>query len=129
MRKYDLIAACLLAFSAASLFIWQSVFSDQAACRRIIIRHDQTVLHSISQADLAAKQHLQIRVPTEHGSILVDLDAKQGVAILASPCPDQLCVRQPRITRAGQSILCLPEKLLVEMAGDRQEGAPDAILR
>lgn len=128
MRKHDLIVACLLVLSAASLFIWQSVFSDQAAYR-IIIRHDQTILHSISQAELAGKQHLQISVPTEHGSILVDLDAKQGVAILASPCPDQLCVRQPRITRAGQSILCLPEKLLVEIAGDRQEGAPDAILR
>lgn len=128
MRKNDLIVACLLVLCAALLFVWQSAFSEQTAYR-MIIQHDQTVLHAIHQAELADKHHLQITVPTEHGSVLVDLDAKQGMAIIKSPCPDQLCVRQPRITRVGQSILCLPEKILVEIVSDRKEGAPDAILR
>ena len=35
-------------------------------------------------------------------------------------CPDELCCKTGRISRSGQSIICLPHKLTVEITGDAQ---------
>lgn len=36
-------------------------------------------------------------------------------------CPDQLCMRQGTISRDGQTIVCLPHKLVVEVTGGEKE--------
>ncbi len=33
-------------------------------------------------------------------------------------CPDRLCVKQGRIGMAGESIICLPHRLVVRIAGE-----------
>lgn len=33
-------------------------------------------------------------------------------------CPDSLCVKQGKISMKGQSIICLPHKVVVEITGD-----------
>ncbi|MEG1918380.1 MAG: NusG domain II-containing protein, partial [Oscillospiraceae bacterium] len=40
-----------------------------------------------------------------------------GVAVTAADCPTQDCVHTGKITRAGQSIVCLPNRLIVELSG------------
>ena len=37
-------------------------------------------------------------------------------------CPDKLCVKMGKISRTGQSIVCLPHKVVIEIAG---AGSPD----
>ena len=36
-------------------------------------------------------------------------------------CPDKLCMRQGSISRDGQTIVCLPHKLVVEVTGGEKE--------
>lgn len=36
-------------------------------------------------------------------------------------CPDRLCMHQGAISRDGQTIVCLPHKLVVEVVGGEQE--------
>lgn len=36
-------------------------------------------------------------------------------------CPDRLCVRQGRISRAGESIICLPHELVITVQGDAED--------
>ncbi len=50
------------------------------------------------------------------------LDGKASVT--AADCPDKVCVRHRAITRAGESILCLPHKVAVRVVGG--EPAVDA---
>ena len=49
------------------------------------------------------------------------------VRVTDADCPDRLCVRQGWISYAGESIVCLPHKLVVAVRGG--EGGPDAIAR
>jgi hypothetical protein len=49
------------------------------------------------------------------------------VRVLEADCPDKLCVRQGWISRDGESIVCLPHKLVVTVRGGVQ--GPDAIAR
>lgn len=44
-----------------------------------------------------------------------------------STCPDQLCVHQGAIHQAGQSIVCLPNQVLIQISGAEND-APDAIV-
>ena len=48
--------------------------------------------------------------------------------ISQADCPDGLCVGMGRIRRAGQSIVCLPHQVIVEVEGGEGEGV-DAVAR
>ena len=52
----------------------------------------------------------------------------EGVRFLESDCPDQVCVRSGLLTRAGQSAVCLPNRVIVRLTG---AAAPevDAVIR
>lgn len=45
-------------------------------------------------------------------------------------CPDRLCVRQGAISRSGESIICLPHKLVITIEGraETDSSAPDAMV-
>lgn len=47
-------------------------------------------------------------------------DGAMGVRVIRSDCPTQDCVRTGVITRGGQSIVCLPARLILRLEG----GAP-----
>ena len=49
------------------------------------------------------------------------------VRVTDADCPDRLCVRQGWISYDGESIVCLPHKLVVAVRGGK--GGPDAIAR
>lgn len=49
------------------------------------------------------------------------------VRVTDADCPDRLCVRQGWISYDGESIVCLPHKLVVAVRGG--EGGLDAIAR
>lgn len=46
-----------------------------------------------------------------------------GVAITEANCQDQVCVRRGRITKPGQTIVCLPHKLLIEIKANKGSGS------
>lgn len=41
--------------------------------------------------------------------------------VINSDCPDKTCERQGKISMAGERIVCLPNKLMVEIVGDKEE--------
>ena len=36
-------------------------------------------------------------------------------------CPDKLCVNQGKISMTGQSVICLPHRIVVEITGEEQK--------
>ena len=55
------------------------------------------------------------------------LSAPNGLCVLESDCPNQDCVHSGVITRAGQSIVCLPARIVIELHGGSGDGV-DAVL-
>ncbi len=49
-----------------------------------------------------------------------------AIAIVQAPCDSQICIQSPPIAYAGQSIVCLPGKLIVSIP--TADHAPDVIL-
>ena len=51
-----------------------------------------------------------------------------GVYVSESDCPSQDCVHTGVITRAGQSIVCLPAQVVIHLEGAASADAPDVIV-
>lgn len=52
---------------------------------------------------------------------------KGSACILDADCPDKLCVHMGKISRNGQSIVCLPHRVIVTVDG-KSDGEPDAVV-
>jgi len=71
-----------------------------------------------------------------HGSNDCDLEVKAGrdgaapgIRVEASTCPTQDCVHTGTITRAGQSIVCLPGRVIISLEGtDVNDDGPDVVI-
>lgn len=46
---------------------------------------------------------------------------RDGVYMEKANCPDKLCVHQGKIDKAGESIICLPNKIIVEITGKKSD--------
>lgn len=57
-------------------------------------------------------------------------DGEAGVRVETSDCPTQDCVHTGTITRAGQSIVCLPARIIIQLEGGAQTDgdAPDVVI-
>lgn len=53
---------------------------------------------------------------------------EDGAAYLAdADCPDQLCVHMGKIRKQGQSIICLPHQVVIEVIRGGEENEVDAV--
>ena len=46
---------------------------------------------------------------------------KDGVYMKDASCPDMLCIKSGKINKPGQSIGCLPNKIMVEIVGVKKD--------
>ena len=68
-----------------------------------------------------------VEVPGPLGTTVVAV--RDGAArVISSPCPQQICVRMGPARRAGEVIVCVPNGVVVELAGEGH-GRVDAITR
>lgn len=55
-------------------------------------------------------------------------EIKDGkVRMTAADCPDGLCVKSREISKAGESIVCLPNHVILKITGNGEDGGIDSI--
>ena len=67
------------------------------------------------------------RYETGSGGVNVVKVENGAVSVLEANCPGQACVRHRAISRAGESIICLPHRLVVSVSGEPAENGVDAV--
>jgi len=53
---------------------------------------------------------------------------KPCIRVVESDCPTQDCVHTGEIYRAGQSIVCLPARIIIQLEGAAESGGPDVVI-
>ena len=126
MRKNDYLLILLIILLAAGLhfFLKTSETDDELAFE---IRQGDNVIQTVKRSALTTTGEFSVN--THDGNVLIEIDPIKGAHIIESPCPDQLCIHQGYINKNGQTILCLPEKVMVTAIADKKDGEPDAVLR
>lgn len=57
----------------------------------------------------------------ENGNHYNKLVIKDGYAkVLEADCPDKYCVNQKKVNKSGEKIICLPNKVVVEIRGGEE---------
>lgn len=77
--------------------------------------------------DLSRLPGPEVRELTANGYTLHVRLSSDGAEVIDSTCPNQVCVHTGHISRAGQSIVCLPARISVTLSGGTEDGV-DAVL-
>lgn len=124
-----IIALVLLLAAVCSLSAWRR--ADDADALMVVISVDGQETERIALADFPD----EAQVYTANGyTLYLSLDMpiypdKPGVCVTASDCPTQDCVHTGTITRSGQSIVCLPARMIVTLEGAApDDGGPDLVV-
>jgi hypothetical protein len=105
------IIAILIAATVISWFL----VTNQARGSRAIVYADGRESAII---DLAKNSRVEVQGPL--GCSVVQ--CKEGrLKMIASPCPNQVCVRMGEISRRGSTIVCVPNHILIRIAGRAYE--------
>jgi hypothetical protein len=94
-----------------------------AAGAECVVYRDDTV---VARYPLAEN-----RVVTVEGAVgKVTLEVSDGaVRVAHSSCPRRICVASGAIRQPGSQLICVPNHIVIEIAGPQPAAAPDAIVR
>jgi len=118
IRKADIILFIVLvvmglAVSAALTF----THADAGADAKVVIE---------SGGELYARYPLSeartIKVPSKSGGYNMVVINGGAVAVVEASCKNQVCVKHGAISRSGESIVCLPNRLVVRIENGSEEG-------
>lgn len=71
------------------------------------------------------EDYIDINVDGHKNKIIIK---DNTIKMIDADCPDSLCIYQGEIHRVGQSVVCLPNKVMVEIKGKIEDNDDDVIL-
>lgn len=119
---WDGAVAALVAALAVLSAVWYYGGLESSGPLAATILHRGQVVQTVRLDRLTEEMTVTVE-GDYHLTILLD---RNGVRVAESDCPGQDCVHTGTITRAGQSIVCLPEQVVVQLSGGGS--GPDAVL-
>ena len=73
--------------------------------------------------EMPLTQDTVLEVTNAQGTICNTLSVKNGqVSMVHATCPDNLCIQQGSISETHQTIVCLPNKVIVEIINTKGSG-------
>ena len=116
LRKGDIIIALVLVL-AAGFWLLTNYISNHTAVDNVVIEINGGTYRKIPVNQL--KEQQLIHVELENNKYIDILADKSGVSIKDVVCPDKLCQKTGVISKVGQSIVCLPNKVVIYYEGEQ----------
>ena len=122
ITKGDKILIFSIFILAISIFISFQVYGFSGDRIFAIIEVDGKIYQRVSLGENGPKLEIKVLENT------VEID-RNRVRMSYADCPDKDCVRQGWISRPGQMIVCLPNRLIIKIESDKllQEEDVDAV--
>lgn len=112
-RRNDIFLIIVLLAASLFLLMMQNIFSKDGA-KVVVFLNGETVSEFSLKDELYGDNAL--RIETTDGYNI--LEVKNGAASITSAnCPDGLCMKQKAISKQGESLICLPHKLVITVEG------------
>ena len=115
--RNDIILAVVLLVIAAASFLWWRSYRDEGAYVAVNINGVQTAVYPLSED----REVLITTGENNENSNLMVIE-KGEVRVTEADCPDSICVKTRSASYVGESIVCLPHKLVIEIIGEKAEG-------
>ncbi|WP_415323237.1 NusG domain II-containing protein [Clostridium perfringens] len=116
MKKWDLIiiiVLILLSLMPIRLLISSNNIGD---LKRVIVS-----VNGDEYESLELKENVNEIIKIEEGLRVNEICIKEReVYMNHSNCTDKVCMRQGKISKVGESIVCLPNRVFIEIKGDEE---------
>lgn len=122
LKKNDFYLFLAVVFAAFFLFLWQRYVVSAEGTAAVVSRDGET----IGSYPLNVEERVALTGEGGERNVLVIRDGEAYME--EADCPDRLCVKQGAIGKNGESIICLPHKLAVQIVGE-EIGEIDALVK
>ncbi|MCD8237908.1 MAG: NusG domain II-containing protein [Clostridiales bacterium] len=112
----------LVLILAITCFYFYGVKKEQGV--RALIYKDGELIKTVSLEDVSEAYEFEIRGGDSFNLIRVE---EGRIRVVSASCPDKVCVNSGYISDGVMPIVCLPNKLVIEIEG--AEGAADGAAR
>lgn len=113
MKKKDLILICSVLVLAAAFWL------VPRAVGLFVNSKEQKLRITVSGEEYGTYSLEEDQVIKVGDTNICEIKDKK-VSMLSADCPDQLCIHQRTIQLQGETIVCLPNKVVLEITGTRQ---------
>lgn len=107
------VAAIFVVFASASFWLPPLEPENNEA------RLAQVTIANIPARDIDLRQPQAVSFQGHRGEVVLEV-AAQRISVRSSVCPNQFCVKQGFVSRPGQMLVCVPNRLVVLLAGAQQ---------
>ncbi len=118
--RNDIILAAVLLLIAAASFLWWHFSRAEGAEVAVKINGVQTAAYALNEDREVV---ITGGDEDEYRNVMVIRDGK--VSVSEANCPDSICVKTRAASRAGETIVCLPHKLVIEVTGEKTDSGLD----
>lgn len=116
--KNDLILMAVLLVTICVISVFLCFMNRDFSELEVEISVDGETVYTFPLGE-DSKYNMELQLET--GNYLV---IENGFVYLKdADCPDKLCVRQGKISEVGQSIICLPHRLIIKINGHRENSS------
>lgn len=122
LKKGDLIIILML---VAAVISWFGInkLGESKDERQIVIETNGSVYKTIPMK-VGMKQQ-DIHIELENGKYIDIVVDENGAYVSDVICPDKVCQKTGLVSRVGQSIVCLPNKVVVYIEGKSESEVDD----
>ncbi|NCA68199.1 MAG: NusG domain II-containing protein [Clostridia bacterium] len=117
-KKADIILGVILIIICGAAFFIAGLGGEKGEAVRITVRGQTYGVYSLFET-----REVKIDIGGHHNKILI---ADGGVSMVEADCPGKECIKQGRISRINQPIVCLPNQVAIFIEGKGSE--VDAVL-
>lgn len=125
MKKKDMILIAvllLLSCMPAGYFLFEGTLSDSSQTYAVI-HVNGDIYKTIPLGTHSGTTMFTVETDTGYNTILV---SEQEIGIVQADCPDRICIGEGFISKPGQTVVCLPHKVLIEVKA-ANAAEPDTI--
>ncbi len=116
-HKYDIIIILLIIAAGAVMAL--VLFMSKKSGTYVQVRVDSEV---VREFDLNTDTEYMIQGANGGQNLLIIKDGEAFVS--EASCPDELCIKMGRISNVGESVICLPNRVVVEIISDDGKKTP-----
>jgi len=99
----------ILGVLITAIVLW-AAFSFRGKGKEAVVYRDGEEIHRL---ELINESHFTLEYSEGQENVIVIKDGK--VSVTSATCPDRICVKQGAISEKGETIVCLPHKLVIEI--------------
>ncbi len=120
-KKTDIIIiSILLILSVGGYIAYRIMFSNTK-----VLAHIYYESKLVKTVDLSEKKDYSFRLD-ENDHVLIHVYKDGSIAFVESDCPDKVCIHSGKLSIAGESAACLPNKIVIKIVKKDKHNKDDA---